>query len=284
MYPSDLNSTRQRLRASMDARLATYIDKESRHIDGWLAPESAAVIVRLAMAQSDWNIGGGAGEIGIHHGKLFLLLYLALQEGEKAFALDLFEDQRSNRDASGAGDRAIFLDHLRRIGGDAERVIIFAQDSTSVSVDALLAATGPLRLMSVDGGHTEEVTWNDLHLGEMLLRPDGILILDDLYQERWPAVAAGTFRFMNDPANRLRPFAISPNKTYFCKDPASAARYRDHLCLEFANQILGTAFIFGSEVLILGRRTLSNRIRNHPLVRDNPNLYHRFSQLRHLWR
>jgi hypothetical protein len=281
---SDPDPTRRMLRATMHERLLTYIRKESRRIDGWLVPESAAVIAHLAMAQIDWCIGGGAGEIGVHHGKLFLLLCLALQEGEKAFALDLFGNQQLNRDASGAGDSAIFLGHLHRICGNAERVSIFAQDSTVVSAEVLLAATGPLRLMSVDGGHTEEVTSNDLQLGETLLRPEGILILDDLYQERWPAVAAGTFRFMNNPANRLRPFAISPNKTYFCKDPPSAARYRDLLAREFAELILARASIFGSEVLILGHRTLSNRIRNHPLVRDNPNLYHCLSRLRHFWR
>ncbi len=269
---------------NLERRLAVYVTRECRRVAGWLAPESAAVIARLAVAQADWKIAGGAGEIGIHHGKLFLLLFFALRAGERAFALDIFEDQQLNRDASGDGDRAVFLGHLRRLGGDPERVSIFAQDSTSVTAATLLAATGPLRLMSVDGGHTQEVTRNDLQLGEAMLLPEGLLILDDLYQERWPAVAAGTFAFMSDPANRLRPFAISPNKTYFCKDPGHAARYRDLLAADFADLVLGRASVFGSEVLILGRRTLSNRIRNHRLVRANPDLYRRLSRLRHFWR
>ena len=121
-------------------------------------------------------------------------------------------------------------------------------------------------------------------IGRNAASADGILILDDLYQERWPAVAAGTFRFMNDPANQLRPFAISPNDDLLLQGSGVRRPLPGSSVLRFCNQILGTPFIFGSEVLIFGRRTLSNRIRNHPLVRDNPNLYHRFSQLRHLWR
>ena len=262
-------------------RMAHYHRKQARSVSGWLAPESAEVITRIAAEQIAAGLSGGVGEIGIHHGKLFLLLYLSLQEGERAFALDVFEDQQFNIDASGLGDRGIFLANLARVGGAPERVSIFAQDSCSVTAGDLAATTGPLRLMSVDGGHTEDITHNDMRLAEELLLDDGVLVLDDVYQERWPAVAAGAFRFVLEPGRKLRPFAISPNKTYFCKSPQAAARYRGALAGAFAELRLGEVSMFGSEVLILGRRTLVNRVRNHPLVRDNPALYRRLSALLH---
>ncbi|HEV2069230.1 MAG TPA: hypothetical protein VGR26_05515 [Acidimicrobiales bacterium] len=34
---------------------------------------------------------GSVGEIGVHHGKLFLLAYLASRRDEAAFAVDVFE-------------------------------------------------------------------------------------------------------------------------------------------------------------------------------------------------
>jgi hypothetical protein len=258
-----------------------YLRKQARSVSGWLAPESGEVITHLAGQQTAAGLTGGVGEIGIHHGKLFLLLYLALQEGERAFALDVFEDQQFNIDASGLGDRATFLGNFARAGGDESRITIFAQDSCSVTAADLSAATGPLRLMSVDGGHTEDITHNDMRLAEELLAEDGVLVLDDVYQERWPAVAAGAFRFVLEPGRRLRPFAISPNKTYFCKNADAAMRYRTSLAATFPELWLGDATIFASEVLILGRRTLVNRIRNHSLVRDNPALYRRLSSLLH---
>ncbi|WP_445679611.1 class I SAM-dependent methyltransferase [Radicibacter daui] len=262
-------------------RMEHYHRKLARSVSGWLAPESAEVVTHIAGQQITAGLKGGVGEIGIHHGKLFLLLYLSLQEDERSFALDVFEDQQFNIDASGLGDRGIFMANLARVGGDERRVSVFAQDSCSVTAADLAVATGPLRLMSVDGGHTEEITHNDMRLGEELLLDDGVLVLDDVYQERWPAVAAGAFRFVLEPGRQLRPFAISPNKTYFCKSPSAAARYRGALAEAFPELRLGEVTMFGSEVLILGRRTLVNRVRNHPLVKDNPALYRRLSALLH---
>lgn len=263
------------------ARMDGYIRKESRTVSGWLARESAEVISFLAQSQIDAGLRGGVGEIGIHHGKLFLLLYLSLQDGERAFALDVFEEQQYNVDSSGLGDRAVFLKNLAKVGGDEDRVSIFATDSRSISPHAVLSATGQLRLMSIDGGHTEDITHNDMGLAESLLLDDGILVLDDMYTERWPAVAAGAFRSMLESNHRLRPFAISPNKTYFCKSGAAAATYRDKLAAAYPELRRGEATIFGSNVVILGRRTMTNRIRNIPAVRDNPALYQRLSRLRH---
>ncbi|MGB3352086.1 MAG: class I SAM-dependent methyltransferase [Mycobacterium sp.] len=262
-------------------RMDGYAKKQAAKVSGWLAAESAEVISSLALKQIESGPAGGVGEIGIHHGKLFLLLYLSMQEGERAFALDVFEEQQYNVDASGRGDREIFLANLAKVGGDIERISIFATDSCSISAETLGAATGPLRLMSVDGGHTEDITHNDMSLAEDLLLDDGILVLDDLYQARWPAVAAGAFRFMLEPGRSLRPFAISPNKTYFCKSRPAAERYRRHLATAFPELRVGEADILGSNVLILGQRTIVNRVRNFPLVRDNPALYERLSRTLH---
>jgi len=267
--------------ADLRARMQAYVRKGAGAVSGWLAPESAAAIAHLAETQIAEGQTGGVGEIGIHHGKLFLLLYLSMLPEERSFALDVFENQEFNKDASGLGDRGIFLRNLARVGGDPARVTIFAQDSCSVTAADLAGAVGPMRLMSVDGGHTEDITYNDMRLAEEVLRPDGILVLDDVYQERWPAVVAGAFRFVLEPGRQLKPFAITPNKTYFCKDPAAAARYRAALLDRFATLRLGEETIFGSPVLILGRRTLINRVRNHPAVRDNPQLYRLLSRLLH---
>jgi hypothetical protein len=268
------------MQSDFRSRMDDYVRKQSTSVSGWLSRESAEVICHLAVSQVESGLRGGVGEIGIHHGKLFLLLYLSLQDGERAFALDVFEEQQLNVDASGLGDRAIFLRNLAKVGGIESRVSIFATDSCSVTADSLLSASGELRMMSIDGGHTEDITHNDMCLAEELLQNDGILILDDAFNERWPAVAAGAYRFLLEPGRSLRPFAISPNKTYFCKSPDAAARYRSTLSTAFAEIRSGEATVLGSDVLILGRRSIVNRIRNTPIVRDNPELYRRLSKLR----
>jgi hypothetical protein len=56
------------------------------------------------------------GEIGIHHGRLFFALAQTVAARERLVALDIFEWQQMNIDASGAGDKRVFLDHAKRLG------------------------------------------------------------------------------------------------------------------------------------------------------------------------
>lgn len=235
-----------------------------RSVAGWLAPESARIIAALGRAQTAAGVGGGVAEIGIHHGKLFILLALLRQPGEGALAIDIFARQDLNRDASGQGDKEIFLGHLARFGCDPATVAIIERDSTSISAGEVREAAGMVRLFSVDGGHTSEVVENDLALAEQVLAPGGVVIMDDVYNEAWPEVAEGTFRYLARPDCRLRPFAVSPNKFYLCNDPEHAARFRAQLAVSFSASYWSTVRLFGTEALVFGRETWRSRLKNSP--------------------
>lgn len=262
------------------AAMAHYIETKMRSVAGWLAAESAQAVMALAEVQAQAGVRGGVGEIGIHHGKLFLLLYLALQPEERAFAIDIFDDQHLNQDASGAGDKAIFLRHLASVGGDAARVAILQRDSTTVRPDEVEAAAGPIRFMSVDGGHTQAITFSDLTLAEAVLVDGGLLVLDDVYNGRWPAVAAGAFQYLAQANTQLRAFAVTPNKTFFCKGEAMVDRYRAEVLARCQSHVEGEAEIFGSNCLIVGRRNLTNLIKSTSVVRNSGGLYKTLSRVR----
>ena len=55
-----------------------YITLNQYRVQGWLAPESARLIASLARYQAENSLTGAIGEIGVHHGRLFILLALAL--------------------------------------------------------------------------------------------------------------------------------------------------------------------------------------------------------------
>ena len=94
--------------------------------------EAARIIVALTERQRSLGIGGGAAEIGVHHGKLFILLYLLCQASEKAVAIDLFEDQHLNIDHSGSGDLAKFRGNLER-HADSTRLVLHQGNSMDLS-------------------------------------------------------------------------------------------------------------------------------------------------------
>jgi len=58
--------------------------------------------------------------------------------------------------------------------------------------DAAPQASAPglpaFRMLSVDGGHTMEVTLHDLMLANCLVRDDGLVVLDDFLSPTWVGV------------------------------------------------------------------------------------------------
>jgi hypothetical protein len=208
----------------MDPGVASYVHRGKFKVDGWLRTEAALVIAALSERQHALGVGGGVAEIGVHHGKLFILLYLLSRAPEKALAIDLFADQHLNVDLSGRGDLATFrrnLDHH----ADAERLVVHQGNSLDLApADLTRLAGGNLRLISVDGGHTPEITAHDLAVADGALGKGGIIVVDDVFNESWPGVADGVQRYFAGHPDLL-PFAICTNKTFFCR-PSHRDTYR----------------------------------------------------------
>lgn len=199
-----------------------YVSRGLRRVGGWLKPEAAALISALSDAQAG---RGAVGEIGVHHGKLFLLLELCRKDGEAAVAIDLFDMQDENVDGSGRGNRSRFEQNLRAHARRPADVTVLAANSTALDSDTLLrAGDGSYRLFSVDGGHTAEITVNDLELAGEILAPGGVLIVDDYFNVEWPGVSEGVNRYlMNQP--RLVPVGSAHGKTFFTT-PGSEEMFR----------------------------------------------------------
>lgn len=198
-------------------KLRAYLGHGQHMVKGWLYRGAAEAIVELSDAQRKAGIGGGVAEIGVHHGKLFILLYLLTSKGEPAVAIDLFSNQELNVDRSGAGDLDRFKQNLRR-HADLSRLVVYEGDSTQLkAMDLKRLASGPLRLISIDGGHTAETTAHDLATAESALHPGGVIVLDDCFHSMWPGVVSGVIRFFSQP-RAIVPFGIGANKTFFCHD------------------------------------------------------------------
>jgi hypothetical protein len=203
--------------------LNAYLKHGHQLVKGWLFPGAPQAIILLSDEQRRTNLSGGVAEIGVHHGKLFILLYLLSSENESAVAVDLFSRQDLNVDHSGAGDLERFKRNLHR-HADTSRLIVHEGDSTQLTAGQLIElGRGPLRLISIDGGHTAEITAHDLVTSEGALAEGGIIILDDCFKEMWPGVTDGVHRHFSEPRT-IVPFGIGANKTFFCH-AAFALRY-----------------------------------------------------------
>jgi hypothetical protein len=225
-----------------------YLRSGYRYVDGWLYPAAAQAIAHLSVEQRRANAVGGVAEIGVHHGKLFILLYLLTSENEPAVAIDLFSRQELNAELSGAGDLERLKKNLRRYA-DVDRLVVYEGDSMGLTAaDLLQLGGGPLRLISIDGGHTSEITAHDLGTAEGALADDGIIILDDCFNEMWPGVSEGLFRYFSGQQS-IVPFGIAAGKTFFCRQQV-ARRYAKTLKMMKARIITEHDFL-GSPVVCL---------------------------------
>lgn len=253
----------------MDPRILRYVRQGKFYVEGWLRSEAALTIAALSEHQGALGITGGVAEIGVHHGKLFILLYLLSREPEKAVAIDLFEDQHLNVDRSGHGDQERFRRNLARYADDARLVLRQGNSMDLDGAELMRLAEGPLRLFSVDGGHTADITAHDLATADESLAEGGIIVLDDVFNEQWPGVAEGTHRYFHQRPN-LRPFAIGANKTYFCR-PSHREIYRkvaaEAVPGSTPQQFLGDSVVVQSFVRPRLRHRLKDRVTASPAWR-----------------
>ena len=239
------------------SELHRYLNRHEE-IPGWLDAYSARFIVELSRIQLDAGHRGGVGEIGVHMGRLFILLKLLTIAGERAVAIDLFQDQHLNIDGSGHGDEAQFRSNLDRWASSRD-VTIIQRSSLEVTAADVVAASGRCRLFSIDGGHTAECALNDLRLADDILDDSGVAILDDYFNQSWPDVSVGASRFLSDETTRLRPFAITPNKLYLSR-PDFHAAYSAALRESQGDYFEKDSQMFGWPVRIFGVEPQTHRL------------------------
>jgi hypothetical protein len=234
-----------------------YVRSGRRSVEGWLSRGACEMILRIAEAQLVERVMGNVAEIGVHHGRLFILLHLLARPEEKAVAIDLFEEQDANIDDSGKGDYQKFMKNVARHVGTESRIIVHKGDSTKLTGEMVRQmAGGPIRLFSIDGGHTEQITKHDLETAQDSLSTGGVVILDDCFNGGWPGVISGTLRFL-DATPTIHPFAIGANKTLFAA-PKFCAKYRE--ALSSASAEITTHYFLGHEVTCLDYETYTSVI------------------------
>jgi hypothetical protein len=199
-----------------NAGLKRYYENGFSEIEGWCSEQLFQTVDLFDSLPI--NKSGGVCEIGVHHGKLYLLLNQVTSNETRSFAVDIFEDAALNIDFSGSGNREIFTKNLAEFDIHRGRNTTVIQGDSTDSKLQLEKTIGPgsLRFLSIDGGHTAEHTISDLKLANHLISNEGIVILDDILNAHWLGVIEGTVHFLLGRPT-LVPFALGQNKLYLSK-------------------------------------------------------------------
>ncbi len=236
------------------AALKKYISSGYRKVDGWLSAIAIKSTAELGALQKRLGVRGAVSEIGVHHGRLFILLHLLTDAPEKSVAWDLFESQYENADGSGHGDRRLLQTNLVKHGCDLSRIKINTVNSLTLTASRITAeCESKVRIFSVDGGHSAESTYNDLNVATNSLCEGGVILLDDFFNADWPGVAEGACRYLHHCQRSLFPVAIVGNKFIFTNTKAMAKIYASALYdrnYGFSCRIKKSS-VFGGETLTI---------------------------------
>jgi hypothetical protein len=197
--------------------LQYYNSLGARLIDGWFTRIDAEMFSTLLLFQRSRGIQGASAEIGVHHGKSFIAICLANAGEEKSLCLDVFDDQHLNKDHSGRGSLATLRRNLKRYNISDSDIEIIKASSLGFPPDEILTKAGPLRFISIDGGHWSEIVENDLEIARQCAAPGQIIALDDFLSVEWSGVTVGFFNWYQKYGQDYCPLAITGSKLYLCQ-------------------------------------------------------------------
>jgi hypothetical protein len=197
--------------------LEAYLRSFDR-IEGWFSPDAALMFMAYASVLADHGLSGSVLEIGVHQGLSAIAVAAIRGEGAEFVAVDLFDElQAHNVSASGRGNRSRFERNLTAFFGDTGFIRCIASPSAAIEPAELGVR---FSFCHVDGGHSVGETSSDLELCAAVLRPGGLLALDDYFNPSHPGVCEGAMRFRWAHPDVLVPVAVGFNKVLLQKQPA----------------------------------------------------------------
>jgi len=239
--------------------LNRYIKSGIKKVHGWLEQADIDYILEIVNYQNQSNIYGSVGEIGVHHGKLFILLNLLTREDEHSFAIDLFDEQKENIDRSGLGDLSIFKSNLDNYATNNQNIEILSMNSLNLDKNFYRETSSKkFKLFSIDGGHHYKAVINDLKIAEEVIVDGGVVLLDDLLNPLWIEVVSA-YSSYKLKGGKLVAFAITKDKLYLTNSKKHAEGYQEALINVFNSKFnFLVKELFGDKVLTYYPRLLKN--------------------------
>lgn len=211
----------------MDTRISKFVVHGRKRTAGWTSRIDAEIFVTAMLDQTRRGAKGDTLEIGVHHGRSFLLQNLCAGDGEAAIAVDIFDRQDLNvGHRSGNGDLEKFTSNLARYG-DVAKAKILQTSSLGLTTAELKTHPDGLRFGHIDGGHWFAAVLSDLRLTADCAGGDCVIALDDFFNPDFPDVAAAYYEWIREKPEFV-PICASKAKVYLCR-PGAEQLYFDAL-------------------------------------------------------
>jgi len=174
----------------LPSQVEAYLTGGYGQVRGMSSGFAARVVAHLMAAQAAAGIAGGAAEIGTFEGRFFIAMGLSLAPGERIFGADSF-------DWPDDGVEARLRANMAKQGLAAAIATIWRGDSARLTAADILGPLGaPARIIHIDGDHTDAALTADLALAVQVVRPEGLIVLDDMLHPIYPMLVLTVQRFL----------------------------------------------------------------------------------------
>ena len=207
--------------------------RKFKMLDGWFSGISRAIFDSILSFQDKNGLLGNCFEIGVWKGKSAIEIAKFLRENEKLLLIDPLLD--NNKDE-------IFASLKEITGKDKSYLQIYpgySEDFEYYSeAKQYLKKT---RFIHIDGCHVGENVFNDLILAEKFLSKNGVIVIDDFFNDEYPQITEATYKYLFKNEYSLRIFLVGANKAYLCR-PNSYAFYYNFCISMLQKELLVRGF------------------------------------------
>ena len=165
------------------AAVDAYLTDGYLAVPGMSSRFAAAISCGLMRIQTGLGVSGHVAEVGAFQGRFFIAMAKALQPDEKALGIDRFDWP-----TPAVLDR--FEQYCRQHNVPSEQRVTWKADSGDMAPADITAKLGggPIRLVHIDGEHSQRALTHDLELATQVLCPGGVLIIDDMLHPGYPTL------------------------------------------------------------------------------------------------
>ena len=183
-------------------------------IPGWFFRADILLFRFFLGHQVDDGELGDLAEMGVYQGRSAVLIGSYLQPSETFTVADLFEDGEGTDSANARENvasykgltRRVFEKNYADVHGTLPRVV----QGLSSRIGEV-ARAGQHRFVHIDASHLYDHVRSDITIAKKLLKPSGIVVLDDFRSEHTPGVAAAAWEAV---AAGMHPVVLSSTKLY----------------------------------------------------------------------
>jgi hypothetical protein len=185
-----------------DVENAKVLIKKFEVVEGMMTTTAAAAFIAVFQELRRRGVSGHWFETGVFKGKSATVLCGSAKKDEEVVLIDVGYHETWNH-----------LNELHR----SIRPVVSESEKLEQTFPEITNYFAKTMVFHSDGSHFFSNVYSDMALANKLLKEDGILILDDFWNQHYPQVQAAAYTYLAKFPDHFAFFLIGANKALLCR-------------------------------------------------------------------